>query len=421
MRAVKRFLSRAAAITCLAALLSQSEMSFAFDLPLHGFAQGNYSAGTKESNPDGKNFKWAEERVQLKLDLSPENYELFIKQDFSRDGVDTTFRGETREAFAGYSGTGFDLRAGRQIFTWGTGDLVFINDVFPKDYEAFFSGRPLEYMKKGVDSLKAGLYAEKISLEAIAIPFFEPNTYPSEKRFHVFDPMSSVTNRHTSEPSSTFENTEIALRVYGNLFDYDSSLYFYKGFYRTPSFLPDSMPAPTELEIFYPRMNSYGASVQGRALDGVLSVEAGYYDSRDDKNGSNSIIPNSEARFLLGYQRQMWEDFTASFQYYAEYMSDYSEYKNALPTGFPKRDRVHTLVTMRLTQFLKYQTVRLSLFSFYSPSDEDYFVTPEIKYNLSDTVWLAAGYNIFGGKKETTQFGQFDRDDNLYSQMRYEF
>src|SRR3972149_2999158 len=213
MRAVKRFLSRAAAITCLAALLSQSEMSFAFDLPLHGFAQGNYSAGTKEANPDGKNFKCAEERVQLKLDLSPENYEFSIKQDFSHDGVDTSWRGETREAYAGYSGTGFDLRAGRQIFTWGTGDLVFINDVFPKDYEAFFSGRPLEYMKKGVDSLKAGLYAEELSLEAIGIPFFEPNTYPSEPFYKGGVIKATMDPRFEPQPPNQLNTTEIALRV----------------------------------------------------------------------------------------------------------------------------------------------------------------------------------------------------------------
>jgi hypothetical protein len=37
------------------------------------------------------------------------------------------------------------------IITWGVGDLLFINDVFPKDWESFFSGRPPEYLKLGVD------------------------------------------------------------------------------------------------------------------------------------------------------------------------------------------------------------------------------------------------------------------------------
>ena len=80
--------------------------------------------------------------------------------------------------------------------------------------------------------------------------------------------MASVIDRHTNEPSSTLENTEIALRAYGNSFDYDASLYVYKGFYRSPSFLPDSMSAPAKLTGFYPKMNSYGTSIQGRPLTG---------------------------------------------------------------------------------------------------------------------------------------------------------
>ena len=27
-----------------------------------------------------------------------------------------------------------DVKAGRQILTWGTGNLIFINDLFPKDW-----------------------------------------------------------------------------------------------------------------------------------------------------------------------------------------------------------------------------------------------------------------------------------------------
>lgn len=34
-----------------------------------------------------------------------------------------------------------DVKLGRQILTWGTGDLVFINDLFPKDWVSFLSAR----------------------------------------------------------------------------------------------------------------------------------------------------------------------------------------------------------------------------------------------------------------------------------------
>ena len=46
---------------------------------------------------------------------------------------------------------------------------------------------------------------------------------------------------------------------------------------------------------------------------------------------------------------------------------------------------------------------------------------PEVKYNFTDHVWVAVGANIFGGKKDTTQFCSLDKNDNIYVQARYEF
>jgi hypothetical protein len=50
-----------------------------------------------------------------------------------------------------------DLKVGRQILTWGTGDLLFINDLFPKDWESFFIGRDSEYLKAPSDAAKHSL------------------------------------------------------------------------------------------------------------------------------------------------------------------------------------------------------------------------------------------------------------------------
>ena len=38
-------------------------------------------------------------------------------------------------------GNAFDVKIGQQVLTWGTGDYVFLNDLFPKDYPSFFAGR----------------------------------------------------------------------------------------------------------------------------------------------------------------------------------------------------------------------------------------------------------------------------------------
>lgn len=399
-------------------IVSLPTVSYAFDL--HGFLQGNYSYSTQE-NPDGDDFKWLEERFQLKLDASREPFHLFIKTDVALDHIDEKGDMELREGYVDYTTNNWDLRVGRQIITWGLGDLLFINDTFPKDYEAFFSGRPLEYLKKGIDGIKFGLYPEFASLEFIAIPVFEPNNYPDSKRFFMFDPMPLVTNREEKEPATTFENTELALRVYRDIKGFDASLYLYRGYFRKPYMIPDNPSNTTKITFHYPELSVFGASLQGRALDGVLSLEAGYYDSRQDKGGKDYTVPNSETRFLIGYQRQIWEDFTIGLQYYGEYMHDYSEYVKNQPEGLPKDKRFYQITTVRLMQFLMHQTLKLSFFSYYSPSDGDYMLNPEIKYSFTDNIWAAIGGNIFGGGERWSQFGQLERNDNIYLQLRYEF
>ncbi|MBI5888358.1 MAG: hypothetical protein HZB82_06585 [Deltaproteobacteria bacterium] len=395
--------------------------AYADDLALHGFLQGNYSFDTANANPDKGRLKWSEERGQIRLDGVAEPFHLLIKTDVFYDHIEEKGDGELREGYFDLTRETWDLRVGRQTMTWGLGDLVFINDIFPKDYEAFFSGRPMEYLKKGVNGVKLGLYPGTVSLELVVIPFFEPNRLPDPNRFRMFDPMPGLTNRVKKEPSTSLKNTELALRAYRDLAGFEASLYFYRGFSRTPSMLPDNPSSPSKLTIFYPELSVYGLSLQRSALDGVLSLEAGHYDSREDRSGTDPFIPNSQTKFLIGYQRQMLEDFTAGLQYLGDYMHNYSEYKLNLPAGFPKDPELRQVASVRLTYLLLHQNLKLTWFSFYGITDRDYLLNPEIKYNFTDHVWGAAGANIFGGKKDATQFGSLDKNDNIYVQARYEF
>ncbi len=391
------------------------------DISINGFLQGNYSGNLSSSNPDGGDFKWAEEKLQLKIGADWDPIYFFLKTDLSFDHIDEDEDIELREAYIDYLADNWDIRIGRQIITWGVGDLIFINDIFPKDYEAFFSGKPMEYLKIGSDAVKIGIYPSFASAEIVIIPFFEPNSFPRSSRFWMFDPMPSITNRSEEEPSTNLKNTEIALRLYRDIAGFDTSLYFYRGFFRRQSILPDNLSAPSKLTFFHPGLSVYGASMQGRAVDGIISFEAGYYDSREDRSGKDPMVPNQSTRFLLGYQRQLWEDFTTGFQYYALYMFDYEQYESGLPPGFPKEREWQDYITLRLTHLFMHQTLRLSFFSFWSISDGDYMFIPEVKYNFTDHLWAAIGANIFGGGEEWNQFGNLDENDNLYVQVRYEF
>ena len=326
-----------------------------------------------------------------------------------------------REGYVDYLMDRFDLRIGRQIITWGIGDLVFINDIFPKDWEAFYSGRPLEYLKLGVDAGKINLYTDLVNAEFIAIPHFTPEDFPSAGRFFFFDPYPNIVARELDKPKAAFNNTEYALRLYRSLGGFDLSAYWYKGFFRSPGMRMDNPQAPASISHFYPRLSVYGASLQKNSFGGVVSAEYGYYDSEKDRSGKDPGIENPLSKFLVGYQKELAGDLGIGIQYYGELMHQYAQFRNARPPTFAKREELHQYITLRLTKLFRYQTLKLSLFTFYSPDEEDFLIMPEASLKVTDNMLIAAGANIFAGVKDDTALGQNDKNDNVYVLARYSF
>jgi hypothetical protein len=125
-------------------------------------------------------------------------------------------------------------------------------------------------------------------------------------------------------------------------------------------------------------------------------------------------------RYLVSYTQEIGRDFTAGVQYYVEQMLDYEEYEDALGSG-PARDEFRHVATLRLTKLLMNQNLRLSLFSYYSPSDEDVYMRPIVNYKATDNLSYEVGSNIFFGDEDYTFFGQFRNNTNAYAAVRYSF
>ena len=126
----------------------------------------------------------------------------------------------------------------------------------------------------------------------------------------------------------------------------------------------------------------------------------GYYDSREDRSGEDPFIPNSQFRLLAGYEQELAKDFTGGVQYYLEQMIGLRRLQaNLLPRGSHAADEFRHVITLRLTKLLMYQSLKLSLFTFYSPSDRDVYMRPNIHYRISDHWSGEVGANIFIGER----------------------
>jgi hypothetical protein len=392
---------------------------------LHGFLE--MRAGPRITNDPNisSSFTMGETRLQLETHPSLEQVQLNLKADLLYDFVLGDGTIEFREANVAFSPFHFmDVKAGRQILTWGTGDLLFLNDLFPKDYVSFFIGRDIEYLKAPSDALKVSLFSDIANLDIVYTPQFDPDVYVTGERLSYFNPLAGTTvgegmKLKANVPDDWFRDDEVAARLYRSLGSYEVAAYGYRGFWKSPQGIN-----PITGRFTFPDLNAYGASVRGPAIKGIGNAEFAYYDSADDSSGNNPFIPNSQWRFLLGYAQDLPEvaqDLSVGVQYYVELMEDYGAYKSTLPPGSPQADQARHVMTLRLTKLLLNQDLRLELFSFFGLSDQDLYLRPYFSYSITDRWRLDGGANILLGNDAYDPFGQFEDNSNVYMGLRYSF
>lgn len=382
-----------------------------------------------QNDPYEDQFSLGETRLQIGLQKDIGPVSINVVTDFLYDPVALnqhvdleTGNGwvDLREANIAFSPFSFmDIKFGRQILTWGTGDLIFINDLFPKDWQAFFIGRDLEYLKAPSDALKSSFFTDYINLDFIYTPWFDADRSITGARVSYYNPMlDSIAGRNAIIESEKPDDGEYALRLYKTIKGNELALYGYYGFWKSPfGFDPNTGLAN------HPKMRSLGASARRPVWKGIANIEVGYYDSYEKGTGTDPFIPNSEARFLLGYEQEIVQNFSIGVQYYVEWMMDYNGYVSSqeqIGARVTRNEVRHTL-TNRLTYMTHQQNVTWSLFTFFSPSDLDAYFRPSVSYKVTDAWLLETGGNFFVGKNDYSFFGQFVQNNNVYAAIRYSF
>ncbi len=369
----------------------------------------------------------AEGRLQLSLDYAGKQLTARITGDLLIDEVldNQSFsinrgRGEfdLREAWLQRPlGERLDLKMGRQILTWGTGDLLFINDLFAKDWNSFFIGRNTEYLKAPSDAIKFSLYLDAVNIDLVWNPEFDSDRFIDGRRISYFNPaVNGLSGREITVNPAFPDAGEVAMRLYKTLGGVELAGYGYRGYWKSPNgFDPQSGRAAfTELDV-------WGASIRGNLAGGIANAEAGYYDSRDDGNGGDPFINNSEWRILLAFEKELAGNLTGALQYYLERMRDYRNYRDTLPPGVPQRNKNRQVFTGRLTWLTHNQNLTWSLFAYASTSDQDWYARPKLSWKATDALLIEGGANLFGGADQHTFFAQFEDAGNLFAGVRYSF
>ena len=371
----------------------------------------------------------SELRAQLTVRDDMDMATFFARVDLVSDATDPNRnRVDLREAYVKlYLARWLDLKFGRQVATWGTGDLIFANDLFAKDWEAFFTGLDDAYLKPPQDLLRMTFYLNKVTAELALAPHFTPDALPDGRRLSLYNPFlrQAVDDQQAPtiiRPPRNLTHGELFSRLFGYSGSFEWALYGYKGFWPTPQGI--EMTNPPDGVLVHPPLWSTGASLRGPLGAYLVHIEGAAYISPDDQDGDDPMIPNSQLRGIAGVEKSLGNDWTVAAQYYGEYMLDHDKYEEAHRAAFGSEapfEDLRSTVTARLTKFMLNQTLTLSLFGYIGITDEDWHVRPALSYKVTDAVTWTTGANLIGGEQAHTMFGQFQDNSNVYLRLRYSF
>lgn len=355
--------------------------------------------------------------VYLENDWDFEKHKISFKAFGSYDGALDKFKGDLREltiSFSAFENT--DVKIGRQISTWGTGDLLFLNDLFPKNWDAYFNGSNDTYLKTPSNSFRITSYFDLINLDLVWTPKFAADSYINGDRFSFFSPQVGANIGgydviNEVEPSSD----ELALRIYKNYKGIEYALYGYKGFDKRP------LGATETFQPTHHKRNLVGASVRGNLAGGIFNLEYSYENALEDPDGSNPLVNNSLAKYLIGFESEWVPKLNVGFQLYREAIQDHSALMANSPWPQFEVSKNRDWLTNRIRYAAMQDKLTLNLFSFYSFTDKEYFLRWNINYRQDDHWNYTFGINQIDGKKYYTFFNQFKKSSNAYFRIRYNF
>ncbi len=386
---------------------------------LSGFAEIGLGLFTQD-NVTGSNQSLSELRGQIDTKYSGDWFTFNAKGDLLVDEIIEEIDYDIRELnFAINTLDNTDLIIGRQVITWGTGDYLFLNDLFSKDWQSFFAGRDDVYLKAPNDAVRILHYLGDVTLDFVYSPKFTADRFLTGERFSFYSPFQQAIVAPNNFPVVTTESEQYSLRLATTINSVEYAIYGYEGFWTTP--VGVYRQAGNFGESYFPKLNSYGASARTPAFGGLFHTEIAVYNSIEDNNGSDPFIANGQIRLLLGFELELASDVIGAFQYYLEHTQNYRALESTASDPARLVDENRQVITFRLTHLSFQQTLTSSLFIFYSPTDQDAFIKPSVTYRYDDNWQFSSGANIFIGEKEYTFFGQHEDNSNIWMRVRYSY
>ncbi|OQY32132.1 MAG: hypothetical protein B6241_11905 [Spirochaetaceae bacterium 4572_59] len=370
----------------------------ASDLELSGYVR-NYSG--MYANDDYE-FSILKNSFDLSMEYSSGKAALLANPYVNSDWSETGSL-DFRELYIDLYYDTMDLRIGRQQIIWGKGDGVFITDVVsPKNLEEFILP-DFKEIRIGVNAAKVDYYLGNSTFELIWVPQFTPNTMPDKNSIWNSLPIDFTSSDKDIE--SNLENSEIFGRYSLMTSIMDIELVAASMWDDEPVITTQS---PRQLD--YKRLFMTGGSLSSTLGDFVLRMEGAFYNGKAFTDETGSLMESDCAHYLGGLDYSV-SGYNLSTQFIQRVLL---EYKDSMVN-----DQFDNTMTFMINKTFFRETLTTEFFSYVEYNDLNALLRPKITYDFDDGVSILFGANIFLGDSGT--YGQFDSNDMLYTQLKFNF
>lgn len=352
---------------------------------------------------------------------------------------------QLKETYVGYQSNYFDVYLGEKIITWGRTDgFNPTNNITPFNY--FFLTAEHDDQKLPNFLIQAKWHINpQMDLEVIGIPFYRPSIY----RYDLFDLGEYTRFTKPTFPSATFSNMAVAAKMNFRLPAIGFSISYFRGYDPFYGFnlksltwnfiIPDiQLTAETYLK------NTAGFDFAIPAGSWIVRGEAAY--SYTTRYKDNMYIPNPGLSYVAGVEHDFWGAHTI-LQYIGACTFDFQDLPEPQKPGPDNdntmRDYMDELIMNELTQFNRrifyqqekfnhalslsvsrsfaHEVVRAEVMGYYNITSDEWFVRPQVTWNITDRLQTAVGGFYSAGPDKSIYSYSSDVLNGAFLQLKVSF
>jgi len=356
---------------------------------------------------------------------------------------------EIREFYLDILLDNMDIRIGKQFVVWGvmTGVRI-VDEINPMNFRELILPDLLDY-RVPLWTLKLNYFGENTDYELLWIPdiqFHKPALPGSE--WELLQEVPGTTFPETF----VFDNSEVGIKVSRTIWDTEVSFSY---FYTWDDFPVIFRQVPVNIQVvdgevadpvFFPtytRMEMYGTTMQRTLFGQVIKGELAYVKGKffgigivdDDQDGFIDLqgeIQKDHIRWGIGMDFNVWKtDFSPGLVQWI--ILDYDD--------VIIQDPYDSSFNLFVRKELPEHGAVFQLLAIYMITLDELYLKPKVIFNVSDHFQIAAGMDLFWGKRSQTgvaardgrsvdlveieqqyQFiGNFNNNDRIFLEFKYGF